>query len=51
MPAGLIFLQDYDGSKCGEPDGTDCGIIEFSLGVNGNNAINYSLLSQGNHVL
>lgn len=52
LPSGNMWLQDYDGHKCG-PDGTDCGMVEFTLGDNGHNAINYSVLMgvNGNHVL
>jgi len=52
LVAGLIWLDGYNGFKCGA-NAVDCGMVELTLGDNGHNAINYSLLMQnlGNHIL
>jgi hypothetical protein len=42
-----MWLDGYNGVTCGDADGTGCGLVEFTLGDNGNNAINYSLLQDG----
>ena len=52
VSAAVMWLDNYDGFKCGA-NALDCGMVEFTLGDNGHNAINYSLLMAdlGNHVL
>lgn len=44
--AGIMWLQGYNGVTC-SADGAGCGIIEFTLGDNDFNSINYSLLQEG----
>lgn len=46
VKAGIMWLQAYEGITC-SADGAGCGIIEFTLGDNNFNSINYSLLGDG----
>ena len=42
-----MWLQDFDGFHCDDADGKGCALIEFTLGDNNFNSINYSLLGSG----
>jgi hypothetical protein len=50
--AAIMWLDNYNGFKC-DANAVNCAMVEFTLGDNGHNAINYSLLMAGlgNHVL